>query len=505
MTDKILYWLGADFTHFCSSYYLKKSIDAELYAIIDITNKPKSFFENQTLVKFNKVWFFHDHIKKNHKPDLTYLADFEKKYKIDLLKLAVNERIFYRFFNFYDFSTEGILSIVEQECKLFETVINEIKPDFLITKEASRHHHQLFCELCNSIGIKVIMMSQAKIGYKCMLSEESHKFPFPEPLNSIPSSNFTFEEIRKYLKSFDVSKQLKSYLDKEGGSSIEFLKSVFEYMISDNSHSQTQYYHYGRTKISVLKNFIKSSLNKYQRKSFIDNNLLKEVPNNLPYVYFPMAVDMERNLLITAPYYTNQIETIRHIVKSLPVNYQLYVKENPNAVSRDWHSIYEYKEIMKIPNVKLIHPSTNVEKIYQNSSLVIAIAGSSAFEAAAYGKPSIIFSDQIYDILPSVFKVRNIVDLPELIRKALETKVNSSDVDRYLNLLKKNIFDFDILGFSATFKDRFYRGGNLFDVSISEDELKKFLEDQKDTLEKFTLEHVKRINWYKSNVQNQNQ
>ena len=51
MTDKIIYWLGAEFTHFCSSYYLKKLIDAELYAIIDITNKPKTFFENLSQIR----------------------------------------------------------------------------------------------------------------------------------------------------------------------------------------------------------------------------------------------------------------------------------------------------------------------------------------------------------------------------------------------------------------------------------------------------------------------
>ena len=49
------------------------------------------------------------------------------------------------------------------------------------------------------------------------------------------------------------------------------------------------------------------------------------------------------------------------------------------------------------------------------------------------------------------------------------------------------------------FKDRFYHGGSLLDVMISEEQLQKFLEEQKDTLEKFTLEHIKRINWYKSN------
>lgn len=504
MKDKILFWLGADFTHFCCSYYLQKSHDADFYAIIDITNKPKKFFKTQSLVNFNKTWFFHDHIEKDVKPDLDYLADFERKYNIDLLKLAINERIFYRFFDFHNFSTDEILSIVEQECRLFEKIIDEVKPDFFITKEASRHHHQLFCDLCNAVGIKVIMMSQAKIGYKCMLSSVSHKFPFQELDPSTSTTNRNLSEIRKYLKSFDVSKQLKSYLTREGGSHSELLKSGLEFLTSDNSNPNEQYYYYGRSKSRVLLSYLKSGWNRYFRKSFIDKNLLKEIPTDRKFVYFPMAVDMERNLLITAPYYTNQIEVIRHIVKSLPANYQLYVKENPNASSRDWHSIDEYKEILKIPNVKLFHPSANVEKIYQNSSLVIAIAGSSALEAAAYGKPSIVFSDQIYSFLPSIFRVRDIEELPNLIREAIQTKVNPSDVDHYINLLEKNTFDFDILGFSATFKEQFYHGGNLLDVIIPEEKLKNFLEEQKESLEIFTLEHIKRINWYKSNDHNEN-
>lgn len=39
---------------------------------------------------------------------------------------------------------------------------------------------------------------------------------------------------------------------------------------------------------------------------------------------------------------------------------------------------------------------------------------------------------------------------------------------KYLKLLEENTFDFDMLGFSATFKENFYHDGNLFDVEISE-------------------------------------
>ena len=77
MVDKILFWFGVDYTHYCLSHALQKKIDCEMYAIVDITERPKTFFKNQKLVDFNKIWFFHDQIKKQQeKPDFEYLAKF---------------------------------------------------------------------------------------------------------------------------------------------------------------------------------------------------------------------------------------------------------------------------------------------------------------------------------------------------------------------------------------------------------------------------------------------
>ena len=77
MTKKILFCLNADFTHFSIAYYLQQKLDCEFYALIDITNKPKKFFDSQQLVKFKKVWYFHDHIKKEKQIDTDYLQNLE--------------------------------------------------------------------------------------------------------------------------------------------------------------------------------------------------------------------------------------------------------------------------------------------------------------------------------------------------------------------------------------------------------------------------------------------
>ena len=78
MKKKILFYLNADFTHFAIAYFLQKKYDCDLYAIVDITNKPKKFFETQKLVNFKKSWYYHDNIQANKEPNIFYLEEIEE-------------------------------------------------------------------------------------------------------------------------------------------------------------------------------------------------------------------------------------------------------------------------------------------------------------------------------------------------------------------------------------------------------------------------------------------
>ena len=70
---KILYWVGQNFTHYCLAKTIQDKINADIFAIIDVTNKPKTFFQNQKIVHFNKIWFYHDFIDIHKVPDFEYL------------------------------------------------------------------------------------------------------------------------------------------------------------------------------------------------------------------------------------------------------------------------------------------------------------------------------------------------------------------------------------------------------------------------------------------------
>ena len=134
---------------------------------------------------------------------------------------------------------------------------------------------------------------------------------------------------------------------------------------------------------------------------------------------------------------------IRHIAKSLPIGYRLYVKEHFSQALREWRKISYYKEIIKIPNVRLYHPSSNIEKLIQNSSLVISIGGTVSLEATFFQKPSIMIADMGFLVLPSIQKLTSLEELPMVIKKGLDMKVNSDDLDRYVTILDEHSFDFD--------------------------------------------------------------
>ena len=500
--DKILVWIGAELLHYFLINGLQKKYDADYYAIIDITNNPKEFFQNQNFTEFKKIWFYHDEIKSSEKsPDLHYLKKFEEENKIDLWKIALNERIFYRFNNFHKFSSDEILKIDEMSIRFFQRVLDEINPDYFLTKQPSFHHLELFKEMCKKTKCKILMLSPPKLGFKAMLSQDVTTIDYFPELESVSFKERSFSELRDYLDSYSGHSQLKQFYKKiEKRNSKDDLNVVMEYLMSTNKNIETNYNYYGRTKFKVLSDIFFSKIRKKSRENFLEKNLMKNVDLKKSFIYFPMSTDLERYLLIDSPFYTNQIEVIRHVAKSVPSNYQLYVKENPSNVTRDWREISQYKEIIDIPNVKLIHPSFSNKELLANCSLVISIAGSSSFEAAFYEKPSIVFGNVLYKELPSVYKIKEIEKLPMTIKEALNDKVDVNDLNRFLAILEKNTFDFDMVEFVRLISEKFYSNDASVDVKINDSDVSDFINKNDVILQLLVEEHLKKINQHKKFV-----
>jgi len=499
MKDKVIFWLSADLLPFCLAYYLQKKIDGEIFAIYDLTNKPKKFFELQKLVNFSKIWFYHDHIRVNKVPEIKYIEKISEKYKLDLQEMVNNDRILNKYNEYYNFSENQIQSILESECKLFEMVLDEIKPNYFITSETSLQPHNLFYEICKKRGVKILMLNHANWKKYCYISQERHKIDFIKKIKKYNINSTKLEDIQKLFEESRVSKYHKKFHKKIRNSKIELIKAALKYIFSSEKNSKTHYTYFGRNKLKVLYKECQDNIKKNKRKKFIDNNFFQQISINEKFVYLPLHQEPERSLLIAAPKFSDQLLTIKQVSKNLPKNYELYVKEHPTqGPARNWRETSFYNEVMKLKNVKLFHPEFDSKLLLKNCELVISVGGTSSFEAAFFGKPSIIFADLGYSLIPSITRLNSYAELKQGIMNSLKLKIDPNDVLDYVNMLEKNSFEFDIMNFETKYQNSFYMSGNLVDVEFDERMMKEFLIKNKEDLEIVTDEFIKKIYQFKT-------
>ncbi|MGY5146748.1 MAG: capsular polysaccharide export protein, LipB/KpsS family [Candidatus Nitrosopumilus sp. bin_7KS] len=498
MKEKILYFANVP-TDLQLGKYLEDH-GFEIYGIIDVPDLLKKSFKEQKIVTYQKTWYFRDHMKDSltKKIDEEYLIDFEKKHGIDLWKLVYTDRNLYFFNDYHIFNHNEILRIVEQTARFFELILEEINPSYVWIHVPDYFHIELLYELCKSKGIKILTLSSARFPKRYIISETTDQIDDKESIFSV-ANEFN-------LKSFEELKTLitnsyKSIAPEELGIMLSYKTKIkgflhyFFYVLNDDYGKF--YFNFGRTRFKIFYNEISKISKRFFRRLYIDRNLEKEIDLKKQFVLFPLHVVPERSTLSAAPYFSNQIETIRHIAKSLPINYKLYVKEHPIQIVNGWRKISFYKEISKMPNVELLHPSFSNEDLLSNCSLVAAITGTTAFMAAFYQKPSLVFGNVLFSDLPSVYQVKTLEDLPLIIKSALADKVKIYDLNEFVNAVFENSFELDFYGIMAPMMKQFFYDGFTTDVYIPNDNLKKYLDSKKDLIDIWGSELIKKIEEHK--------
>jgi hypothetical protein len=504
MKDRILFLFDMGWIQFGIAKFFLEKFECEPYAIIDIDNNTKNFFKNQKIVKLNKSWYYRDYLpQKTFKVDYEYLKQFEKKYGIDIWKIAYSERFFNQHNPYYQFNEDEILSIIENTCKLFESVLDEVNPTFLIIKMTDSHQSHLLHQLCRAKGIRTMMLGLTRIANRFTIYDEYEKI---EITNS--NTDFIFQprsqqQLEEYLTQNNLGNMLRPSIKNitKTKSIFHRIKKYLKYLSLLQSKDVKNYYaHYGKTPKKVISQFI--FFKKIIRERYIDKNFKTKLDYNQNYILFTLHVDPERQTLLVAPYYTNQLEVITALSKSIPVGFKIYVKEHYGQRISGWRELSYYKKIKKLPNVELIHPSYDTLELIKNSSMVCVINGTSALEAALINKPSMVFADTSFSSLPSVHRVKSFEKLSETIRTHLDSKVDFDALNNYINLVEQNSFEFNFLNIFNDFSNIFSDEFNTARSTFSESKMNIFLENHKSEFSKLADKHIYQINHFKEIEQN---
>lgn len=171
---------------------------------------------------------------------------------------------------------------------------------------------------------------------------------------------------------------------------------------------------------------------------------LSELPDR-KLVYFPLQSEPEGSLTALAPYFSNQLATIRELSLSLPSDALLVVKEHPVQMIPRGRDFYE--SIAALPNVALINVQEPSYDVIKKSDLVVAVTSSAAHEAVVLGrKVAYLSPDGVLHAVPHVHLLRTFQDFKEISR-ILETDSDEerdrhrTEGARYFLALRELCFD----------------------------------------------------------------
>lgn len=158
-----------------------------------------------------------------------------------------------------------------------------------------------------------------------------------------------------------------------------------------------------------------------------------EVHWDNPFVLYPLHKQPESSVDVLGEYYSDQLNLIKQIVRSLPATHKLFIKEHSNSIGD--RPLTFYKELSRLPNVVLLSPYTDSYALLRKTSVVVTVSGTMAFEAGLLGVPAVTFSRMFFCDLPAVSYCNEIRDLKRLLINAFNYSETESDHRLKINFM----------------------------------------------------------------------
>ncbi|MBH11259.1 MAG: hypothetical protein CMG74_13085 [Candidatus Marinimicrobia bacterium] len=379
----------------------------------------------------------------------------EDKYKINLSGLIAEDRgLGQGYFGNADKLPTIKRSLWSKETKLksiielfyrYEALLN--KTDLLIHQYPDKIRNII---VTHNEGISKCLI-QARFGDRYMWSD-----------NNFLTSSYFINSIKKNLNDYNPANSSIDYQVDSGAkiliekhfnksyakASIELLKNIIiktKQALSGN-YPNDSYYLYGWTP-TIIRNVRNYN---YIKKIGKNPTQLKKYK----IVYFPLQIEPEVSLYLFSPEFTNFIEAISWISKSVPADYIIVIKENIHFGTK---SKNKYKQLTKMANVCWAHPEISSWEWIESSNLIATITGTVGVEGVYFKKPVISFgAHQIINYLPTVLHVKNFMETRSAIHKLLNQKISDSEYNKSREVLYKSQIDssFELIDYKNVNKTR---------------------------------------------------
>jgi len=135
-------------------------------------------------------------------------------------------------------------------------------------------------------------------------------------------------------------------------------------------------------------------------------------------MFYAIALEPEFSVQARCKEFNDQKTIIKLLALNMPAGYELIIKEHSDIGRRDKSF---YMDLLKIPNIKMAHPSIRGIDLVKKARAVATMAGTVSLEATIMGKRVIEFSlHSSFSFLDNIATVSDISCIKEIVKNAME-------------------------------------------------------------------------------------
>ena len=193
--------------------------------------------------------------------------------------------------------------------------------------------------------------------------------------------------------------------------------------------------------------FLKTRIREPLQALWVLRNGTFQAPGSFPsgpFAYFPLHVEPEASMIVSAPMYTDQLAIVESLVKSLPLEMSLLVKEHVPMLGQRPAGFYA--RLKRMPGVTLVSPLENSFSLINRAAFACVITGTTGWEAIQFGKPVVVIGKPYYLALKEgLVHCPDLSRLPEAVQGALNLRpVNEERLLLFIAAILDQSFDFPL-------------------------------------------------------------
>ena len=130
--------------------------------------------------------------------------------------------------------------MLEQECKFFEMILDEVQPNFLIMRITDSNETQILQKLCKIKGIKILTLGLLRFGKTANISEEMDTIDYDVDIYDKEIAIQTWDDVKKFLGKYE--KQQNSLTETYQTSKKNFIFAALKFIKLIINPKYSQYY-----------------------------------------------------------------------------------------------------------------------------------------------------------------------------------------------------------------------------------------------------------------------